>query len=65
MSQINFTGYTPGLTTTWTTSQNGWFEHEIRPTPEPATYGALFLSGCLGLLGFRRWRTRRTTAATT
>ena len=64
LNQINFTGYTPGLTTTWTTSQNGWFEHEIRPTPEPATYGALFLSGCLGLLGFRRWRTRRTTAAT-
>lgn len=64
LSQIDFTGYTPGLTTTWTTSQNGWFEHEIRPTPEPETYGALFLSGCLGLLGFRRWRSRRTAVQT-
>ena len=62
LTQIEFTGYTPGLTTTWTTQQNGWFEHEIRPTPEPQTYGAIFLSGCFGLLGWRRWRQRRVTA---
>ena len=34
-------------------------DREIRPTPEPATYGALFLSGCVGLLGWRRFRQRR------
>ena len=62
LSQINFTGYTPALTTTWTTAQNGWFEHEIRPTPEPQTYGAIFLSSCFGLLGWRRWRQRRAAA---
>ena len=33
--------------------------NEIRPTPEPATYGAIFLSACFGLLGWRRFRARR------
>ncbi|MBM3852211.1 MAG: hypothetical protein FJ399_03555 [Verrucomicrobia bacterium] len=59
LSQIVFTNYS-GLTTTWVSgNHNGWFDHEIRPTPEPATYGALFLSGCLGLLGWRRYRGKK------
>ena len=61
LAQIGFTNY-GGLTTTWVSGlHDGWFDHEIRPTPEPATYGAIFLSGCLGLLGWRRWRSRRQT----
>lgn len=53
-----------GSTTTWVadTSQ-GWFDHEIRPTPEPATYGAILISGCLGLFGFRQYRKRRASSA--
>jgi fibronectin-binding autotransporter adhesin len=52
-----------GNTTTWVgdTSQ-GWYDHEIRPTPEPATYGAIFISACLGLVGWRRYR-RHASAA--
>ncbi|MEX2044431.1 MAG: autotransporter-associated beta strand repeat-containing protein, partial [Opitutus sp.] len=58
LSQIEFSNF-DGLTTTWVSSDHdGWFDREIRPTPEPATYGAMFLGGCLGLLGWRRWRAR-------
>ena len=60
LSQIIFTGYSPGLTTTWVSGNHGgWFDHEIRPTPEPSTYGALLLSGCLGLLGWKRFRRKK------
>ncbi len=63
LNQIVFTNYN-GLTTTWVSgTSNGWFDKEIRPTPEPATYGALFISGCLGLLGYRRYRGRKSAAA--
>ncbi len=63
LSQITFTNY-GGLTTTWVSgSHDGWFDHEIRPTPEPATYGAILISGCLGLLGWRRYRRNRSAAA--
>ena len=56
LSQIVFADYN-GMSTTWVSgNHDGWFNHEIRPTPEPATYGAIFLSGCLSLLGYRRWR---------
>lgn len=57
LSQIVFNNYN-GLTTTWVSSgvSNGWFSHEIRPTPEPSTYGAILLGGCVGLLGWRRYR---------
>ncbi len=56
LSQIEFSDY-PDLKPTWVAGDHdGWFDHEIRPTPEPATYGALLLGGSLGLLGWRRWR---------
>lgn len=59
LNQIVFSNYT-GLTTTWVAgNHSGWFDHEIRPTPEPATYGAILLGGCFGLFGWRRWRSRR------
>lgn len=49
-----------GLTTTWVSgNHNGWFDHEIRPTPEPSTYGAIFLGACFGFLGYRRWRAKK------
>jgi fibronectin-binding autotransporter adhesin len=52
--------------TTWVSNDpdtKPWFHREIRPTPEPATYGAMLLSGCLGLIGWRRYRSRKTAAA--
>jgi len=51
-----------GDTTTWVDGfHDGWFDHEIRPTPEPSTYGAIFMAACLGILGFREVRRRRAT----
>ncbi|HVS52021.1 MAG TPA: PEP-CTERM sorting domain-containing protein, partial [Opitutaceae bacterium] len=62
--EIAFAGF--GSTwTTWVTPQGGqYFDHEIRPTPEPSTYGVM-LVGALGLLlgGFRWRRARREHAA--
>src|ERR1019366_3015645 len=52
-NQITFASWS-GASATWyqTPSQYGSFaNNEIRPVPEPATYGALFLSICLALLG--------------
>ena len=64
LANISFTNYSPGLTTTWVSgNNNGWFDHEIRPTPEPATYGAILLSSCFGLLGWRRFSRRNQTPA--
>jgi hypothetical protein len=73
LNQVTFTNwgannYT-GLTTTWvsgptgTNQTNGWFGNEIRPTPEPATYGVILLSGCVGLLGWRRYRHQKSAAS--
>ena len=62
LDQVTFTNY-DGLTTTWVSgSHSGWFDHEIRPTPEPATYGALFLSAALALVGCHRFRQRKREA---
>ncbi|MDO8544212.1 MAG: autotransporter-associated beta strand repeat-containing protein [Opitutaceae bacterium] len=63
LSQVAFTNY-GGLTTTWVSGNHGgWFDHEIRPTPEPSTYGAILLTGCLGLIGWRRFRGRKSKLA--
>jgi hypothetical protein len=60
LDQIGFNNYN-GMTTTWVAPGNGqgWLNYEIRPTPEPATYGALLLSAALSLLGFRSLRRKR------
>ena len=58
LNAISFANYT-SLTTTWVVAPDqGWLNKEIRPTPEPTTYGAIFISGCLGLFGWRRYRQR-------
>ncbi len=47
------------LNTAWiATPYPGYTNREIRPIPEPATYGVLFFSGCLALLGWRRYSRR-------
>lgn len=57
-NQITFNGYSNNATA-W----QSW-DKQIIPAPEPATYGAVFMSGALGLIGYRRWR-RVTPAPTT
>ncbi|MBS0633240.1 MAG: autotransporter-associated beta strand repeat-containing protein [Verrucomicrobia bacterium] len=32
---------------------------QIRPVPEPATYGAIFMAAALGFLGYRQYRRRK------
>ncbi len=59
-TQIVFTGYS-GNSTAWLDYGS---KHEITPAPEPATYGAMMIGGALGLLGYRRWRSKKPTAAT-
>ncbi len=60
-SQITFANWS-NLNTAWIqTPYPGYTNNEIRPIPEPATYGALFLTGCLALLGWRRY-SRRSSA---
>ena len=62
-NQITFTGFT-AANTSWVTTQGGQYnDHEIRPVPEPSTYGAVFLSACLALLGLRRSRRARPVRA--
>jgi hypothetical protein len=63
LGNIVFTNYN-GLTTTWVAPSlgNGWFDKEIRPTPEPSTYGMIFMSGAFGLLGWRRYRAKKQAA---
>lgn len=59
LNNVTFTNY-DGLTTTWVSGDhNGWFDHEIRPTPEPATYGALFIGAALAVVGVYRFRQRK------
>jgi fibronectin-binding autotransporter adhesin len=62
-NQITFTGFS-NQNTAWITQATypSFREHEIRPVPEPSTYGALFVSGCLGLFGLRRYLRQRAVA---
>lgn len=67
-NQIAFTDFAPSFTaanTAWVSSTAGAYnDHEIRPVPEPATYGVIFLSGCVGAFGLRRYlRRQRATRA--
>ena len=52
-NQVSFTGF-PATSTGWESGTN-----QVRPMPEPATYGALLLGLTGGLLGWRRWRKQR------
>lgn len=55
-NQITFSGIAPAANTSWVSVQGGqYYDHEIRPIPEPSTYGAIFFGGCLGLFGWRRY----------
>ncbi len=62
-NQITFTGFSNNQTTWATIATYGYFEHEIRPVPEPSTYGAIFVSGAFGLIAYRRYRRRTAPAA--
>ncbi|MBI3886126.1 MAG: PEP-CTERM sorting domain-containing protein [Opitutae bacterium] len=48
-NQVSFTGFTAN-TTGWTSAG------EVRPMPEPSTYGLLLLGATGSFLGWRRWR---------
>ena len=53
-NQITINGFS-SATTSWVTSQGGqYYAHEIRPVPEPATYGALLLAASLAVVAWRR-----------
>ena len=58
-NQITFTGFSNNATS-WITvgAYPSYFDKEIRPVPEPSTYGAIFLSSCFAFLGYRRYRAR-------
>jgi fibronectin-binding autotransporter adhesin len=63
-NQITFTGIAPAANTSWVGVQGGqYYDREIRPIPEPSTYGALFIGGCLACFGWRRFRRRATSRA--
>jgi autotransporter-associated beta strand protein len=63
-NQITFSGVAPSSQTSWVTVQGGqYYDHEIRPIPEPSTYGALFFGACFGFFGWRRFRRARAARA--
>ncbi len=53
MNQVSFTGFSSN-NTAW----QSW-DKQITPTPEPATYGMIFMGLSLGGFGAWRWRSRR------
>ena len=42
----------------WSYNDTWWQGHDkqIKPVPEPSTYGAMFLGATSALLGYRRWK---------
>lgn len=59
VSNVTFNGYAD-LRASW--SYSGGLFQQIAPVPEPSTYGAILVAGCAGLMGWRRWRSRREAA---
>ncbi len=47
---------------TWVGDNTKWqsWDDQITPVPEPSTYGAMLIGAMGALLGYRRWRTKRT-----
>ena len=64
-NQVHFEGdpQSPdGSHTTWINYDHlGYTNWEIRPIPEPSTYGAILIGSALAFLGFRRFRASRVT----
>jgi fibronectin-binding autotransporter adhesin len=56
MNQVVFASFT-AADTKWQS-----YDHQVTPVPEPSTYGALLIGAVGALLGWRRWRQRRTVA---
>jgi len=58
-NQIVFSGdplSSDGSHTAWVDNLQGYTNFEIRPIPEPSTYGLAMLTSCLGYLAWRRRR---------
>ena len=60
VSNVTFDGYAD-LRASW--SYSGGLFQQIAPVPEPSTYGAILVAGCAGLMGWRRWRSRRESSS--
>lgn len=65
-NQVHFEGEAgaeDGSQTVWVNyDYQGYTNWEIRPIPEPSTYGAMLLGGCFALLAWRRYAIRRRRA---
>lgn len=64
-NQVKFYGTydADGSYTTWINyGYNGYTNWEIRPIPEPSTYGAILLGGCLGLFAWFRLKRKPAVA---
>ncbi len=64
-NQVHFEGTisADGSYTTWTNYDfNGYVNNQIRPIPEPSTYGFALVAASLGWIGWRRFRGSRKQA---
>ena len=60
-NQITFNGY-PASWSAWVTDQGGVYNNrELRPIPEPSTYGLIFLGSSLALVAARRFVRRKSS----
>ena len=60
-NQITFTGH-PASWSAWVTDQGGVYnDRELRPIPEPSTYGLIFLGSSLALVAARRFVRRKSS----